>query len=130
MPDPGNWDLEQLCTVDEAGQYGRLIELLRQCTSAAFAVSDDIGTLYFTHSSAPEPVGGGVMDLRVIHETRFDYTPPVKTAQHMAHLKPLGTASQRLRQPRADVHPAPAQLSETQDVFGNTRSFFSLQADA
>ena len=58
VPDPGHWDLAQLCTVDETGQHSQLIELLQQCTSAAFAVSDEIGTLYFTHSSAPEPVVG------------------------------------------------------------------------
>ena len=69
------------------------------------------------------------MDLRVVHETRFEYTPPVKTAQHMAYLKPLGTATQRLVSHTLSVHPAPADLSETQDVFGNTRSFFSLQAE-
>lgn len=69
------------------------------------------------------------MDLRVIHETRFEYTPPVKTAQHMAYLKPLDTATQRLVYHILNVHPAPSDLSEMQDVFGNTRSFFSLQAE-
>ena len=29
------------------------------------------------------------MLLHVIHETRYDYAPPVETAQHMAHLAPL-----------------------------------------
>jgi transglutaminase-like putative cysteine protease len=69
------------------------------------------------------------MDLRVIHETRFKYTPPVKTAQHMAYLKPLDTATQRLVSHTLSVHPAPSDLSEMRDVFGNTRSFFSLQAE-
>lgn len=69
------------------------------------------------------------MDLRVVHETRFEYTPPVKTAQHMAYLKPLGTATQGLVSHTLSVHPAPADFSETRDVFGNTRSFFSLQAE-
>ncbi|MDR3454629.1 MAG: transglutaminase family protein [Rhodoferax sp.] len=69
------------------------------------------------------------MDLRVIHETLFDYTPPVKTAQHMAYLKPLDTATQKLVSHKLDVRPAPSDLSEMQDVFGNTRSFFSLQVE-
>ena len=34
--------------------------------------------------------------LQVVHETRYDYAPPVKTAQHMAHLKPTHDAWQRL----------------------------------
>ena len=36
------------------------------------------------------------MLLHVIHETRYDYAPPVKTAQHMAHLKPAHNARQQL----------------------------------
>ncbi|MGH8820892.1 MAG: transglutaminase family protein, partial [Rhodoferax sp.] len=69
------------------------------------------------------------MELRVVHETVFDYTPPVKTAQHMAYLKPLETTDQRLISHTLRVHPVPADLSETRDVFGNTRSFFSLQLE-
>ena len=30
------------------------------------------------------------MELRITHETRYDYSPAVETAQHMAHLpKPV-----------------------------------------
>ena len=36
------------------------------------------------------------MLLHVTHETRYDYTPPVETAQHLAHLKPCATPWQRL----------------------------------
>ncbi|AEG93647.1 transglutaminase family protein [Ramlibacter tataouinensis] len=68
------------------------------------------------------------MLLRVVHETAYDYAPPVRTAQHMAHLKPAHDDRQRLLRHRLEVLPAPAQLSEALDVFGNTRSFFSLQA--
>ena len=34
------------------------------------------------------------MLLHVLHETAYDYAPPVKTAQHMAHLKPAHNGSQ------------------------------------
>jgi transglutaminase-like putative cysteine protease len=68
------------------------------------------------------------MLLHVVHETHYDYAPTVKTAQHMAHLRPVQTATQRLVSHRLTVRPEPAQLSESTDVFGNTRAFFSLQS--
>jgi len=67
------------------------------------------------------------MRLQVVHETVYDYAPPVKTAQHMAHLKPVDDARQRLLQHRLLVEPEPARRSEARDVYGNTRAFFSLQ---
>ncbi|MEO5670286.1 MAG: transglutaminase N-terminal domain-containing protein, partial [Ramlibacter sp.] len=49
------------------------------------------------------------MLLNVIHETRYKYVPAVKTAQHMAHLKPATTANQQLLSHRLTVSPTPAQ---------------------
>src|SRR6185369_4437164 len=68
------------------------------------------------------------MLLHVVHETRYDYAPPVKTAQHMAHLKPAHNARQQLLQHEFVISPAAAQRSEAADVYGNTRAFFSLQS--
>ena len=68
------------------------------------------------------------MYLRVTHETRYDYMPAVKTAQHMAHLKPRNDAQQQLVQHRLVVSPSPAEQSEVCDVYGNVRTFFSLQS--
>ncbi len=67
------------------------------------------------------------MLLRVIHENEYAYAPPVKTAQHMAHLKPAHGPLQQLLQHRLTISPEPGQLTEHADVFGNTRTFFSLQ---
>lgn len=67
------------------------------------------------------------MRLQITHETRYDYLPAVETAQHMAYLQPLNTAQQKLISHSLVVSPTPAQMRQTQDVFGNTRSFFSLQ---
>lgn len=67
------------------------------------------------------------MRLQITHETVYDYQPAVETAQHMAYLTPLHSASQTLLSHSLKVNPEPAQISSTQDVFGNTRSFFSLQ---
>jgi len=67
------------------------------------------------------------MELRITHETRYDYTPAVETAQHMVHLQPMDTPCQQLLGHRLDIFPAPAQRSQTPDVYGNQRTFFSLQ---
>ena len=66
------------------------------------------------------------MLLRVIHETTYDYVPPVKTAQHMAHLKPLQDERQQVLSHRLTISPTPALQTEATDVYGNTRAFFSL----
>lgn len=68
------------------------------------------------------------MELRITHETRYDYTPAVETAQHMVHLQPMDTPYQQLLGHRLDIFPPPAQRSQTPDVYGNQRTFFSLQA--
>ncbi len=66
------------------------------------------------------------MLLRVIHETAYDYVPPVKTAQHMAHLKPRHDERQQVLSHSLTISPAPALQTEATDVYGNTRAFFSL----
>jgi transglutaminase-like putative cysteine protease len=66
------------------------------------------------------------MLLRVLHETAYDYVPAVRTAQHMAHLKPASNAHQQLLSHKLTIDPLPAQQMETIDVYGNTRAFFSL----
>jgi len=68
------------------------------------------------------------MHLRITHETLYDYTPAVETAQHVAYLQPLDTPYQTLLSHRLDVSPAPAQMTQTEDIYGNRRVFFSLQA--
>ncbi|MDM0076298.1 transglutaminase family protein [Variovorax sp. J2P1-59] len=68
------------------------------------------------------------MLLHVTHSTRYDYTPPVETAQHLAHLKPMDTVSQRLVSHALTINPTPAQCSEAPDVYGNTRAFFALES--
>ena len=67
------------------------------------------------------------MRLYITHETVYDYSPAVETAQHMAYLTPRETAFQRVLGHGLNVTPVPARISSTEDVFGNTRSFFSLQ---
>lgn len=68
------------------------------------------------------------MLLHVVHETAYDYSPKVKTAQHMAHLRPLHNGRQQLLRHSLTISPEPAQRTEAVDVYGNTRAFFSLQS--
>ena len=67
------------------------------------------------------------MLLQVTHETRYDYAPSVEVAQHMSHLQPLTTATQTLLSHSLEIAPEPAQQIRTQDIYGNTRCFFSMQ---
>lgn len=68
------------------------------------------------------------MLLRVVHETTYAYAPAVGTAQHVAHLRPSDRDGQRLLRHELAIEPAPARRSESQDVFGNVRTFFGLQS--
>ncbi|MDB5967457.1 MAG: transglutaminase [Polaromonas sp.] len=67
------------------------------------------------------------MLLHVVHETRYEYTPAVENAHHVIHLKPASRAGQRLLSHRLDIAPSPALQREVPDVYGNSRTFFSLQ---
>ena len=68
------------------------------------------------------------MLLQITHETHYAYAPAVETAQHLAHLKPLQTATQALLEHRLEIEPEPAQRSESVDVYGNARAFFALES--
>ncbi len=50
VPDPQTWSFEAICARDADGNYANLIELLAQCSDAAYKLSDDLGARYFTHS--------------------------------------------------------------------------------
>jgi transglutaminase-like putative cysteine protease len=67
------------------------------------------------------------MQLRVVHETTYDYAPAVRTAQHLAHLRPADTGWQRVLEHDMQVSPEPARIRPGQDAWGNRRVFFSLQ---
>jgi uncharacterized alpha-E superfamily protein len=50
VPDPRLWTLEALCERDAQGGYPALVKLLDDCLQAAWRLSDDLGSRYFTHS--------------------------------------------------------------------------------
>lgn len=66
------------------------------------------------------------MRLLITHETRYDYSPPVEHALHMAHLKPPSTRCQTLLAHGLKINPIPTVLEEKIDVYGNARSFFEI----
>jgi hypothetical protein len=58
VPDPKDWTLEALCQRDEDGLHAALLDVLRQCTEAAYALSDELTALYFAHTGdARQSVG-------------------------------------------------------------------------
>ena len=59
VPNPEDWDLEALCVTQDTGNKPpQLMALLQTLGTAAFAVSEDISTTYFTHSGqAKQSVG-------------------------------------------------------------------------
>ena len=68
------------------------------------------------------------MLLHITHETRYRYLPAVVNAHHVVNLKPVNRAGcQRLLDHSLVIYPSPQSQRETQDVFGNSRTFFSLQ---
>ena len=51
LPDPASWTLEKLCEPGPQAQYAALVQLFDSCGTAAYHVSDAIGTRYFTLTS-------------------------------------------------------------------------------
>jgi transglutaminase-like putative cysteine protease len=66
------------------------------------------------------------MLLHLVHETRYAYSPTVESAHHVLHLRPAVHAGQELLQHQLTISPQPTQLHELTDVYGNTRTYFSL----
>lgn len=67
-----------------------------------------------------------VLQLEVRHATRYDYTAPVTLAHHLAHLRPLQDAHQRLQAHTLEISPPPGDLREGRDAHGNACTWFSL----
>ena len=68
------------------------------------------------------------MLLHVVHETRYRYSPSVENAHHVVVLKPASRHGQTLVRYGLEVSPAPIQLHESKDSWGNVRTYFSLQS--
>ncbi len=67
-----------------------------------------------------------VMDLDVMHETRYVYASDVSLAQHLAHLKPLQDEHQQLLDFSLAISPTPDHRVDSWDEAGNAQCHFSL----
>ncbi|MBA4254651.1 MAG: transglutaminase [Polaromonas sp.] len=68
------------------------------------------------------------MQLRIVHQTRYHYDPPVVMAQHLAHLTPPSLPGQDVLTHTITITPEGTEPSFSVDAFGNQRCFFMLQA--
>jgi len=64
--------------------------------------------------------------LEVEHDTRYAYAAPVSLAHHLAHLRPLADAHQRLEHHALRIEPEPAQSRHSLDAWGNAQCHFSF----
>jgi transglutaminase-like putative cysteine protease len=64
--------------------------------------------------------------LDISHETRYEYSAPVSLAHHLAHLRPLSDAHQRLLSFELGIHPPPGHSRDGSDAHGNAERHFSL----
>lgn len=76
----------------------------------------------------PDAPPGASARLSVEHETLYRYDHAVEQAQHIACLRPLSDAGQRLLQFDMAVDPLPSQHSIRRDSHGNSRAYFALYA--
>ena len=66
------------------------------------------------------------MLLEVTHQTDYEYSTAVDTAQHVVHLQPRRSSCQELEGFDLQIAPLPAQTREHTDIFGNRRYFFAM----
>ena len=68
------------------------------------------------------------MKYRIVHRTEYSYPQPVLLAHNETHLKPRSVGGQNVIDHRLEVDPAPAVVSEREDFFGNSVTYFSLES--
>lgn len=78
-----------------------------------------------THAPAGEP-GADTAALEVIHDTSYHYASDVALAHHIAYLQPVQSSHQQLERYRLDILPKPTVERTMLDVFGNRRTYFTL----
>ncbi|MBC6906377.1 transglutaminase family protein [Saccharophagus sp. K07] len=67
------------------------------------------------------------MRYRIIHETQYSYSIPVRRCYNLSHMIPRDTPRQSCTQSKIRVDPSPAQVQKHEDYFGNTAYFFAIQ---
>ena len=64
--------------------------------------------------------------IQVEHVTGYAYQTDVELAHHLAYLRPLSSDWQRVVSSRMSISPEPDSTTDSSDIFGNERTFFSL----
>jgi len=64
------------------------------------------------------------MRLRVVHETKYQYSSPVVLSQQLLHLTPRALPWQRCEAHRIRVEPTAGELWEREDYYGNRSTHF------
>lgn len=64
--------------------------------------------------------------LEVVHDTRYRYASDVALAHHVAYLQPATLPHQQLERFQLDILPKPSLERTMLDVFGNRRTYFTL----
>ena len=67
------------------------------------------------------------MLLEILHDSTYTYAGHVETVRHLAHLKPRSNTYQNIVHSNIKIEPTPDIYYETQDIFGNYSSYFSIQ---
>jgi transglutaminase-like putative cysteine protease len=67
------------------------------------------------------------MQLEVLHDSIYSYEGQVETVRHLAHLKPPSSHSQKIIHSLLKIDPQPDLYYESQDVYQNFSSYFSIQ---
>lgn len=68
------------------------------------------------------------MNYRVTHSTRYTYSKPVGVCWNVACLLPRETRLQKCLSSSLQIEPAPSDVRERQDFFGNRITHFSIQS--
>jgi transglutaminase-like putative cysteine protease len=66
------------------------------------------------------------MNVRIVHETIYDYDEPVTTSHHELHVEPRMGPGQTALSHRIEITPTPSALYGRLDYFDNHTSYFSL----
>jgi transglutaminase-like putative cysteine protease len=98
-----------------------------QGPSPAPSPSQSQSESFQAQSLGPPPTARPV-ELEVIHMTTYRYSSPVELAHHVAVLRPRGDGVQQLLSFDLHIEPAPPRPFSELDVYGNTRTLFSLTA--
>ena len=72
------------------------------------------------------PQARDVTTLEVVHDTSYRYASDVALAHHVAYLRPAQSAHQQLESYRLEIRPEPTIERTLLDVFGNRRTYFTL----